>query len=66
MDKWTLTKDAIPEPGKLVLCCGPKGGLYIGEIFTSLGKPEWYSSSKTNPHPVAWMYLPEAYKTGGR
>ena len=60
--EWKPVAKGLPEAGKLCLCCGPKGGIYIGEILTSLGKPEWYSSSKTNPHPVAWMYLPEAYK----
>lgn len=62
MNEWTLSAERLPEPGRKVLCCGVRGGMYIGEILTGLGKPEWYVQTKENPNPIAWMYLPEPYR----
>ena len=62
MCKWILPEQQMPKEGVKVICCGEKGGVYIGEMFIRKGEVEWYSPGKFKPHPIAWMPLPEPYK----
>lgn len=60
--EWRRPQDELPKEGEQVLCYGPRGGWFIAEVFIKHGRAEWHNRSNHNPHPVAWMPLPEVWE----
>lgn len=60
--RWVPISEALPEEGKRVLICGPRGGMTIA-ILMDAGE-NWYfwSYKQKVKNVVAWMTLPEPPK----
>jgi hypothetical protein len=66
MCKWISVDEQLPELNKLVLCCGKKGGLFVGRVYNLVKSDdgETYAywdvpNSRTYREPIYWMEIPE-------
>ncbi len=61
-DIWISVDDEFPPAGELVLCCGEKGGMFLGKYAgnSSLDdKPVAYTQSRTSRVLKFWRPLPK-------
>jgi hypothetical protein len=62
MSEWISVKSGFPEVGKLVLCCGAKGGMFLG-CFPHAGHSFCLVPNSRNGRCAThWMPLPEPPK----
>ena len=65
MDKWIPCNVKLPNEEERVLVCSDKGDIEIskGCVFDSTGEFEWYTSGWKFGTVVAWMPLPNPYRS---
>lgn len=65
MAEWISTKERLPERGENVLCCGLRGGMYVGWIDSQTqddkekGKALTYMYGSVGRYATHWMPLPD-------
>ena len=64
MDKWIKAEEQMPPKGVLVLCIGPMGGIFLGDVVYSYkGETCMHvPNSRGWRHAKYWMPLPEPPK----
>jgi hypothetical protein len=66
MNEWISMKDQIPKQRELVLCCGAKGGMFLGRTWSERAVCDENGcinmdvpNSRSPRYAQYWMYLPE-------
>ena len=63
VQEWISVKDRLPELHTKVLCCGPKGGVFIAETRTCAGRVLWDDRTRIGKRNVThWTPLPQPPK----
>ena len=63
--QWISVEERLPESDKYVLCCGSKGGMFVGsvcDIILADGKVTAFVHGGRGRHITHWMPLPEKPK----
>ena len=60
-DRWISVEERLPEWNEYVLCCGSKGGQFVGRVSHSAeGKKAWAFQHGGNGRRIThWKPLPE-------